>query len=82
MSCIKFLLILACSDLKVNAQFPGPGVWGRRLFSVTSLERRNPSLLNWNIQQTTDHLGILDQGLSMVMWIGRNKIEEQGKLPV
>ena len=59
-----------------------PGVWGTRLFSVTSLERRNPSLLNWNIQQTTDHLGIHDQGLSMVIWIGPNKIEEQGKLPV
>ena len=59
-----------------------PRVWGTRLFSVTSLERRNPSLLNWNIQQTTDHLGIHDQGLSMVIWIGPNKIEEQGKLPV
>ena len=57
-----------------------PGVWGTRLFSVTSLERRNPSLLNWNIQQTTDYLGIHDQGLSMVIWIGPNKIEEQGKI--
>ena len=81
MSCIKFLLILACSDLKVNAQLPR-GVGQEAIFSHFFGTKKPVILLNWNIQQTTDHLGIQDQGLPMVMWIGCNKIEEQGKLPV